>query len=152
MKESTKTSYIFGCSAGNLLLVKCSQALSSWIKKSSLFCCCKFLCLLYHRFCFCLKRAKTWLEFSIKSIFNRCSMRSFQRAFVQFQNLWIHFIFRKFNWVSMSKMSNEFPSAWETWFSLSFHRKLYILFSISFLIYFVIVYIWTVYQSLDKRI
>ena len=96
-----------GRGEGNLLLVKRSQALTSWIKKSSLFFFCKFLCLLYLRIWFCLKRAKTWLEFSFKSIFNRYSMRSFQRAFVGFNNIWIHFIFRKFNWVSMSKMSKE---------------------------------------------
>ena len=103
-------------SAGNLLLVKLSQPLSSWIKKSSLFCFCKFLCLLYLRICFCLKRAKPWLEFSIKSIFNQYSMRSFQRALVGFNNFWINFIFREFNWVSMSKMSKERLSVWEVWF------------------------------------
>ena len=102
--------------AGNLLLVKCSQTLSSWIKKSSLFCFCKFLCQLYLRICFCLKRAKSWLEFSIKSIFNQYSMRSFQRAFMEFNNFWINFIFREFNWVSMSKMSKERLSVWEVWF------------------------------------
>ena len=127
-------------------LVKCSQALSSWTKRSSLFCFCNFLCLLYLRICFCLKRAKTWLEISIKSIFSRYSMRSFQRAFVGFNNLWTYFIFR----VSMSKMSKECLSVWEIWFLLSFQRKWYILFSIFFLIYFGIVYIWTMYQSLDK--
>ena len=89
-----------GMGAGNLLLVKCSQALSGWIKKPSLFWFCKFLCLLYLRICFCLKRAKTWVEFGIKSIFNQYSMRSFQREFVECNNLWIHFIFRKPNWVS----------------------------------------------------
>ena len=98
--------------AGNLLLVKCSQTLSSWIKKSSLFCFCKFLCQLYLRICFCLKRAKSWLEFSIKSIFNQYSMRSFQRALVGFSNFWINFIFREFNWVPMSKMSKEYLSVW----------------------------------------
>ena len=141
-----------GMGVGSLLLVKCCQALSSWIKKSSFFSFCKFLCLLYLRICFCLKRAKSWLEFSIKSIFNRYSIRSFQSSFMGFNNIWIHFIFRKFNWVSMSKMSKECLSVWEIWLSLSFQRKLYILFSISFLIYFGIVYIWTMYQSLDKRI
>ena len=105
-----------GMGVGNLLLVKCIQALSSWIKKSSLFCFCKFLCLLYLRICFCLKRAKPWLEFSIKSIFNQYSMRSFQRALVGFNNFWINFIFREFNWVSMSKMSKERLSVWEVWF------------------------------------
>ena len=82
---------------GNLLLVKCSQTLSSWIRKSSLFCFCKFLCQLYLRICFCLKRAKPWLEFSIISIFNQYSMRSFQRALVGFNNFWINFISREFN-------------------------------------------------------
>ena len=139
-----------GMGVGSLLLVKCCQALSSWIKKSSFFSFCKFLCLLYLRICFCLKRAKSWLEFSIKSIFSQYSMRSFQRALVGFNNFWINFIFREFNWVSMSKMSKERLSVWEVWFFLLFRRKLYILFSISFLIYFGIVYIWTMYQSLDK--
>ena len=135
---------------GNLLLVKCIQALSSWIKKSSLFCFCKFLCLLYLRICFCLKRAKPWLEFSIKSIFNQYSMRSFQRALVGFNNFWINFIFREFNWVSMSKISKECLSVWEVWFFFIVPEKIVYSFSISFLIYFRIVYIWTLYQSLDK--
>ena len=132
--------------------MKCCQALSSWIKKSSLFCFFKFLCSLYLGICFCLKRPKTWLNFDIKSISNQYSMRSFQRALVGVKNLRIHFIFRKFNWASMSKMSKECQSVWEVWFSLSFQRKSYIPFSISYLIYFGIVYIWTMYQSLDKRI
>ena len=127
--------------AGNLLLVKCSQTVSNWIRKSSLFCFCKFLCQLYLRICFCLKGAKPWLEFSIISIFNQYSIRSFQRALVGFNNFWINFIFREFNWVSMSKMSKECLSVWEVWFS-----------SISYLIYFGIVYIWTMYQSLDKSL
>ena len=134
-----------GMGAGNLLLVKCSQTSSSWIKKSSLFCFCNFFCELYLRISFCLKRAKPWLEFSIKSIFNQYSTRSFQRALVGFNNFLINFIFREFNWVSMSKMSKERLSFWEVWFFLFFRRKLHILFSISFLIYFEIVYIWTMY-------
>ena len=71
--------------AGNLLLVKCSQTLSSWIKKSSSL----FLQIRvrYLRICFCLKRVKSWLEFSIKSIFSQYSMRSFQRSLVGFNNL-----------------------------------------------------------------
>ena len=77
-------------SAGNLLSVKLSQPLSSWIKKSSLFCFCKFLCLLYLRIYFCLKRGKTCSKFSFTSIFNRYSTRTFQRAF---NNLWILIIF-----------------------------------------------------------
>ena len=138
--------------AGSLLLAKCSETLSSWIKKSSLFCFfSKFLCLLYLRICFCLKRAKPWLEFSIKSIFNQYNLRYFQRELVGFNNFWINFIFREYNWVSMSKMSKECLSVWEVSFFLLFQRKLYILFSISFLIYFGIVYIWTMHQSLDNK-
>ena len=100
--------------AGNLLLGKCSQTLSSWIKKSSLL----FLQILapYLRICFCLERVKPWLEFSIKSIFNQYSMRSFQRELVGFNNFWINFIFREFNWVSMSEMSKECLSVWEVSF------------------------------------
>ena len=135
--------------AGNLLLVKFSQVLSSWIKKSPLFCFCKFLCQLYLRICFCLKRAKPWLEFSIKSIFNQYSMRSFQRALVGFDNFWINFIFEEFDCVSMSKMSKEFLSVWEVWLFYC-SGGLCILFSNSFLIYFGKVYIWTMYQSMDK--
>ena len=39
-----------------LLLVKCSQAFSNWIKKTSLFCFCKSLSLLDLRICFNLTR------------------------------------------------------------------------------------------------
>ena len=100
--------------AGNLLLVKCSQTLSSWIKKSSSL----FLQIpvRYLRICFCLKRVKSWLEFSIKSIFSQYSMRSFQRSLVGFNNFGINFIFREFNWVSMPKMSKECLCVWEVWF------------------------------------
>ena len=83
-------------------MVKCSQALSNWIKKTSLFCFCKFLCLLDLRICFCLKRGRPWLVFSIK--FNRYSRKSFQRELVGFSNAWIQFIFRDFDWVLMSKI------------------------------------------------
>ena len=101
---------------GNLLLVKFSQTLSSWIKKFSWFCSCKLLCQLYPRICFYLKRAKPWLEFSMKSIFNQYSMRSFQRALVGFNNFWINFIFWEFNWGDlMSKMSRDCLSAWKVW-------------------------------------
>ena len=136
--------------AGNLLLVKCSQTLISWIKRSSLFCFWKILCQLYLRICFCLKRAKPWLEFSIKSIFNQYSMRSFQRALVGFNNFWINFIFREFNWVSMSKISKECLSVWEVSYFFIVPEEIVYFFSIFFLIYFGIVYIWPMYQSLDK--
>ena len=89
---------------GKSLLVKCSQALSSWIKKSSLLYFGKFLCTMGRRIWFCLKRAKLWLEF--KSKFNRYSMRSFHRALVGCSSLWVHLILREFNWMSISRMSN----------------------------------------------
>ena len=126
--------------AGNLLLVKCSQTLSSWIKKSSKL----FLQILvpYLIICFCLKRVKPWLEFSIKSIFSQYRMRSFQRSLVGFNNFGINSIFREFNWVSMPKMSKECLFVWEVWFFfLLFRTKLYIHFSISFSKYLGIVYI-----------
>ena len=78
----------------NLLLVKCNQALSNCTKKSSLFCFCRFLCLLDLSICFCLNRARPWLELSIK--FNWYSLRFFQRALVRFNHLWIHVIFKYF--------------------------------------------------------
>ena len=37
--------------------------------------------------------------------FNQYSIRSFQKALVGFNNLWIHLVFKEFNWVSMSKIS-----------------------------------------------
>ena len=88
--------------SGKLLLVKCSQALSNWIKKFSLLCFCKCLWLVDLRICFYLKRARPWLQFRMK--FSSYSMRFFQRALVRVNNLWIHFIFREFNYVSMSKI------------------------------------------------
>ena len=118
--------------AGNLLLVKCSQILSSWIKKSSLFCFFKFLIQLYLRICFCLKRAKPWLEFSIKLIFNQYSMRSFQRALMGFNNFWINFIFGEFNGVSMSKMSKECLSVWEVCCFFVLKEIVYSLFNLLF--------------------
>ena len=118
--------------AWNLLLVNCSQTLSSWIKKCSLFCLCKFLCQLYLRICFCLERAKPWLEFSIKSLFNQYSMRSFQRALMGFNNCLINFIFGEFNWVSMSKMSKECLSVWEVWFFFVPEEIVYSLFNLLF--------------------
>ena len=61
-----------------LFVGKMYRSIKQLYKKFSLFCFCKFLCLVHLRICFCLNRAKSWLELSIK--FNRCSMRSFQRA------------------------------------------------------------------------
>ena len=89
---------------GKLLLVKESQAFRSWRKKPSLLWFCRFLCLIEQRIRFCLNKAMPWLEFKIR--FNWYSIRSFHRALVGLSNLWIHFIFREFNWVSMSKIPN----------------------------------------------
>ena len=58
-------------------------------------CFCTFLDLLDVRICFCPKRANS---------INTYSMWSFQRALVGFNNLWIHFIFRKINWLSVTKI------------------------------------------------
>ena len=131
-------------SAGNLLLVKCSQTLSSWIKKSSL-----FLCQLYLRICFCLKRAKPWLEFSINQhLINTAWDLSWEHWWdlIMFKLI----LFLENSIECLSKMFKECLSVWEVWIFFIVRRKLYILFSVSFLIYFGIVYIWTTYQSLDK--
>ena len=58
--------------------------------------------LVYLRICFYLKSARPWLWFRIK--FNWYSMRFFQRALMGFNSLWIHFIYREFNCVSMFKI------------------------------------------------
>ena len=137
-----------------MLLVKFNQALNNWIKKFSFFCFCKFLFLKDLRNCFCLKRARLWLEFRIK--FNPYSIRSFQRALVGFNNLWIHFIFRKINLVSISKISAA-PLQTEGWCRcmggrVFFHSRGNIYFLISFLIYFEIVCIWLLHHRFDKRV
>ena len=136
--------YSINLGVGKLLLAKRSQAFRIWRKKSSLLWFCRLLCLIERRIWFCLNKAKPWLEFKIR--FNRYSIRSFHRALLGSSNLWIHFIFREFNWVSMSKIPNShfqmgnwarctggggifFPS----------HRKSHILFSIYFFICFGIV-------------
>ena len=61
---------------------------------------------------FFLNRTKPWLELSIK--FNQYSIRSFHKALVGFNNLWIHLIFKEFNWVSMSKIPSP-PFQVESW-------------------------------------
>ena len=71
-------------------------------KKSSLICFCKFLCLVDLRICVCLNKTKPWLELNIK--FNQYSIRSFQKALMGCNNLWIHLFFNEFNWISMSKI------------------------------------------------
>ena len=86
----------------NLLLMKCSQGLSNGIKKSSLFCFRKFLCLVDLRICVCMSRTKPWLELSIK--FSQYSIIHFQNESVRFNNLWIHLVFKEFYWVFMSEI------------------------------------------------
>ena len=86
--------------------------LISLIKKSSLLCVCKFLCLLDPRICFYIKRTRPWLDFRIT--FYRYSMKSFQKALEGFNNFLIHFIFIEFNWVSMSK-TPSLPLQMERW-------------------------------------
>ena len=122
---------------GKSLLVKCSQALGSWMKKSSLLYFCKFLCTIGQKIWFFLERAKPRLEFKIK--FNQYNMRSFHRALVGWSSLLIHLILREFNWVSISRIPNP-PfqmGSWIRylwgWIFCLFHRKSWILFSISFL-------------------
>ena len=111
-----------------------------FLKKTSLFWFCKFLCLDDLRICFYLNKHKPWLELFFK--FNQCRMRPFQRALVGFNNLYIHWSSREFNWVYMSKIPSPHFQM-ESWA---------IVFSIFSLINFGIVYNWPIYQSLDKRI
>ena len=132
----------------NLLLVKCRQGLSNCIKNPH--------CFLSIRICVCLNRTKPWLELSIK--FNQYSLRSFQKALVGFNNLWIHLVFKEFNWVSMSKIPIP-PFQVESWTrclgGLNFcssRGNFICFFSVSFLIYFRIVYTWPMYHSFDERI
>ena len=98
--------------AGKLLVVKCSHGLSNWVKKSSLFCFRKCLWLVDLRICFYLKRARP--RFWLRTKFNWYSMRFFQRALIGFNNLWIHFIFREFNCVSLSKVPSPIVQM-ESW-------------------------------------
>ena len=83
------------------------------------------------RICFCLKRARSWSEFRIN--FSQYSMRSFQRALVKFNKLWIHFIFILFNCVLVKNTQStppngELNSVSRRLYFFLFHRKLYILF------------------------
>ena len=73
-----------------------------------------------------------------------------------FNNILVHFIFREFNWVSMSKMPTP-PLYMESrarclrgCIFFAFQRNTYIL-SISLLIYFGIVYVWPMYHSFGKK-
>ena len=64
------------------------------------------------RICVCPNRTKFWLELNIK--FNQYNIRSFQKALVGFNNIWIHLVFKEFNWVSMSKIPYP-PFPMESW-------------------------------------
>ena len=63
----------------------------------------KFSCLFELRICFCL----IIIQWVVR-------MRSFQRALVGFNNLWIHWIFREVNWVSCSKIPTA-PLQMDSW-------------------------------------
>ena len=112
---------------GNLLLVKCSQTLSSWIRKSSL-----FLCQLYLRICFCLKRAKPWLEFSINQHLINTAWD------LSWEHWWDLIIFELILFLEnlikcLSKMSKECLSVWEVWiFFIVPEETVYSLFSFLF--------------------
>ena len=127
-------------------LVKCSQALSNWLKKYSLFCFCKFSCVLDLRICFCPKRVRPSLEFRIK----------FSQHIDHYRDL-ITFESILFLEILISCLCLKYlvhPSKWTVELGgriFSVPEEIYIL-SISFLIYFGIVYIWLRYKCLDKRI
>ena len=96
------------------------------------------------------------MVFKIK--FNWYSMRYFHRALVGWNSRLIHLIFREFSWVSISKISDP-PLLMGSWtrclggrIFFPSHKKSYILFSISLLIYFGIVYVWPIYQSFESKI
>ena len=72
-----------------------------------MFCFRKFLWLVDLKICFCLKRARPWLEFRFN--FNWYSMRSFWRRLLGLNNLWVHIIVIEFNCVSMSKIPIPLP-------------------------------------------
>ena len=71
----------------NSLLLKCRQGLSNCLKKS-LFCFCRFLCLVDLKICVSLNSTKPSLELSVE--FNKYSIRSFQKVFLELNNIWIH--------------------------------------------------------------
>ena len=86
-----------------LLLVKCGQRLNNYIKNTSLFYFCMFLCLVDLKICDCLNSlSKPWLELSIK--LNQYSIRFFWKALVGFNNLWIFLVSKEFNWESMYRI------------------------------------------------
>ena len=96
------------------------------------------------------------MELNIR--FNQYSIKPFKKAWVRFNNLWIHLVFKESSWVSMPKMPYP-PFQKESWIRClggsifcGFQKKLYMLFSVSFLIYSRIVYIWPMHHSFDERV
>ena len=71
-----------------------------------------------------------------------------------FYNLWIHFIFREFNFVSMSKIPIPLiqMESWTRCVRGSFYLLAPEEIVYSFLVYFVIVQTWSIYHSLDKKV
>ena len=71
-----------------------------------------------------------------------------------FYNLWIHFIFREFNFVSMSKIPIPLiqMESWTRCVRGSFYLLAPEEIVYSFLVYFVIVQTWSIYHSLDKQV
>ena len=71
-----------------------------------------------------------------------------------FYNLWIHFIFREFNFVSMSKIPIPLiqMESWTRCVRGSFYLLVPEEIVYSFLVYFVIVQTWSIYHSLDKKV
>ena len=90
---------------GNLLFVKCNQALIQCPITIYLWSMCKLLCLL--RVSFCLNKANPW--FGIK----RYDKRSSQKALGLFISLWF-FILRNFNYLSIFKKTIP-PHQMESW-------------------------------------
>ena len=71
-----------------------------------------------------------------------------------FYNLWIHFIFREFNFFSMSKIPIPLiqMESWTRCVRGSFYLLAPEEIVYSFLVYFVIVQTWSIYHSLDKQV
>ena len=90
---------------GNLLFVKCNQALIKCPKTIYSWSMCKFLCL--RRVPFCLNKANPW--FGIKGY----GKRSSQKALGWFISLWV-FILRNFNYLSIFKKTIP-PHQMESW-------------------------------------
>ena len=124
-----------------------SQALSNWTKKSSLLCFLRFLVSIRPKDLFCLKRARPGLESRIK--FNQYIQhesllsREHWWDLIAFEST-LFFSFREFNWVSMSKIGEL---VWCPGGRIFFCSRGNDIHSMSFLIYFGIAYIWSMYHA-----